>query len=64
MNFFQNNKTRIVPKNTTFSYSKKTPKEIIEEREIKKTNILFNQVNKDKKNNLFNNVNSFKNRFR
>lgn len=64
MNFFQNNKTKIVPKNTTFTYSKKTPKEIIEEREMKKTNLLFNKINKDKKINLFNNMNDFKNKFK
>jgi len=64
MNFFQNNTTKIVPKSTTFSYSKKTPKQIIEERELKKTNILFNEINKNKKNTSFNYQNHMKNKFR
>lgn len=64
MNFFKNNTTKIVPKSTTFSYSKKTPKDIIEERELKKTNLLFNEVNKDKKINSFNNLNNFKGKFK
>ncbi len=64
MIFNQNNKTKIVPKKTTFTYSKKTPKEIIEEREMKKTNILFNEINKNRKpNNLINN-NVFKNKLK
>lgn len=75
MNFFNTNKqSKIVPKQTTFTYSKKTPKQIIEERELKKTNILFNKINKDNestnsfskinKMNSFNSQNNFKNKLR
>ena len=66
MPFFQNSKAKIVPKQTTFSYSKKTPEKIVEEREMKKTNELFNQINKDRKtvNNNLKNNNFFKNKFK
>lgn len=64
---FQNNfnkKATIVPKNTTFQYSKKTPKQIIEEREMRRTLEKFNNLNKDKINinNKLNQI-SFKNKF-
>ena len=37
MDFFRKNTTpKIVEKHTTFNYSRKTPKQIIEERENKK----------------------------
>ena len=75
MNFFNTNKqSKIVPKQTTFTYSKKSPKQIIEERELKKTNILFNKINRDNesknsfgkinKMNSFNSQNNFKNKLR
>ncbi len=63
-NFGKNNNTKIVPKKTTFTYSKKTPEEIVEEREMKRTNALFNEINKDRKSTRIINNNFFKNRLK
>ena len=49
MDFFRKNTTpKIVEKHTTFNYSRKTPKQIIEERENKKLNVLFNKINENR----------------
>ena len=45
MDFFRKNTTpKIVEKHTTFNYSRKTPKQIIEERENKKLNVFKKRI--------------------